>query len=320
MAKSFSQKEKYINATGLLLIIGFFFGTATLASASEGNFSVEPLFTDIRLDGEVEHPFSLEVGNTTSNPIVFRLSFVDFGSLDESGGIAFLGQGSDPQKRYGLAGWLSAERDVVTVFPGEKETIRLMVTNRESLSPGGHYGAVLFHAEKEGNDTEDSRSNVSISSNFTALVFVRKAGGEIWQLQYRDRVIRTDMLSVPDKVSERFQNSGNVHVTPRGIVEVKDPLGRIVRRGILNEESGIILPESYRSYPIVLKYLEKAIFPGFYTLSATYRYDGREDFTALPASRTFAWGLFFLWALGILGCVFIVRRVFRNRKKKGQSV
>lgn len=320
MAKSFWKKEKYIKIIPLFFILHLLFLPTKPVSASEGTFSVNPLYTDIRLDTESEQSFFLEVGNTTNNPIVFRLSFVDFGSLDESGGIAFLGEGSDLQKRYGLASWLSAEKDVVTVFPQGREKIRFTVANRESLSPGGHYGAVLFRAEKEGDDGNTTSSDVSISPNFTALVFVRKTGGEIRELQYRDLVFRTDFLGIPDKVSERFQNSGNVHVTPRGVVEVRDPFGRIVRRGILNEESGIILPESYRLYPIALKSLEKAIFPGFYTVSATYRYDGREDFTALPPERIFAWGFFFLWSLGILGFVFILRRVFRNRKKKGQSV
>lgn len=298
----------------LFFMLCFFFGIHSTIDASEGAFSVEPLFTDIRLDGEAEYPFSLEVGNTTSEPIVFRLSFVDFGSLDESGGIAFLGQGSDLQKRYGLASWLSAEMDVVTVFPGEKKRIGLSVTNRESLSPGGHYGAVLFHSEKEGSDAVDAPSNISISSNFTALIFVRKTGGEIQQLQYRDAVIRTDALSIPDKVSERFQNSGNVHLTPRGVVEVRDPFGYIVRRGILNEDSALILPESYRLYPIVLKSLRTAIFPGFYTVSATYRYDGKEDFMTLPLERVFAWNLSLFWALAIMTSIIIVKKLPWKKK------
>jgi hypothetical protein len=315
MAHCFWQKEKYIGVTSFLFIIGFFFGTATVVSASEGTFSVNPLYTDIRLDNESEHPFSLEVGNTTNDPIVFRLSFVDFGSLDESGGIAFLGQGSDLQKRYGLASWLSAEKDVVTVFPGEKERIQLTVTNRESLSPGGHYGAVLFRAEKEGDDGNAASSDVSISPNFTALVFVRKTGGEIQELGYKDSVIRADLFGVPDKVSERFQNSGNVHVTPRGVVEVRDPFGRIVRRGILNEESGIILPESYRSYPVALKYLEKAIFPGFYTVSATYRYDGKDDFRTMPVQRVFAWKLLLLWILFSIVLIIALKKFILKKKK-----
>lgn len=277
---------------------------------------MEPLFTDIRIDGEDEQSFFLEVGNTTNDPVVFRLSFVDFGSLDESGGIAFLGQGSDLQKRYGLASWLSAEKDVMTVFPGATEKVRISVMNRDSLSPGGHYGAVLFRAEKEGSGMETAASSVSVSSNFTALVFVRKTGGEIRQLDYRDAVIRTDMLGVPDKVSERFQNSGNVHVTPRGIVSVEDPFGRIVRKGILNEESGIILPESYRVYPIPLTTLAKAIIPGFYTVSATYRYDGEDAFTPVAAKRFFAWGILFVWIFSALFLFFGWKKIFQGKRNK----
>lgn len=277
---------------------------------------MEPFFTDIRIDGEPEYPFSLEVGNTTEEPIVFRLEFIDFGSLDESGGIAFLGEESDVEKRYGLTPWLSAERDVVTVFPGEKETIRLSVMNRESLSPGGHYGAVLFRAEKEGGTERDADSIVSVRSNVSALLFVRKIGGEIQHLEYRDTVIRTDRLGVPDTVSERFQNSGNVHLTPRGIAVVHDPLGRVVRRGVLNEESGIILPESYRMYPIVLKTIGRAFVPGFYTVSVTYRYDGEENFIDIPSERVFSWNLAFLWVICLLIVGFTLKQLIQKWKHR----
>lgn len=310
MAHGIWYKEAY-RLAGLFFALACVSLLPTTAHASGGSFSVEPFFTDIRIEGEPEYPFSLEVGNTTDEPIVFRLEFVDFGSLDESGGIAFLGERSDTEKRYGLTPWLSAEKDVVTVFPGGKETIRLSVMNRESLSPGGHYGAVLFHAEKEGGETGDTDSRVSIRSDFSALVFVRKTGGEIRHLEYRDTVIRTDILGVPDTVSERFQNSGNVHLTPRGIAVVSDPFGRVVKRGVLNEESGIILPESYRLYQVALKSIDMAFIPGFYTINATYRYDGEEHFTDIPSQRVFSWNLAFLWAIFLLIVGFIFRWLFR---------
>lgn len=314
MAHRFRQKENNLILFSILFSLCIFFLPADVF-ASEGTFSVEPLFTDIRLDAEEEQSFSLEVGNTTSDPVVFRISFVDFGSLGESGGIAFLGEGSNLQKRYGLASWLSAEKDVVTVFPQSKETVYLTVRNRESLSPGGHYGAVMFRAEKEGNDDKDNASVVSVSPNFTALVFVRKTGGEREELNFKDTVVRADMLGVPEKASERFQNSGNVHVTPRGIVEVRDMFGRLVRRGILNEESGIILPESYRLYPVALQPLDKAVFPGFYMVTATYRFDGQDAFESIPMLRVFSWQLILPWISIFLGIYFVLRRLLRKKKR-----
>lgn len=301
MAQAFFRQKK-----SLLTIVsfGFFFSFLLfplgVSSQRAGSFSVSPLFSEIEIGDESEKTFFLDVTNDTADPVVFRLSFVDFGSLDESGGIAFLGKGSDFQQQYGLSSWMSAEKDVVTVFPQEKESVRITITNKESLSPGGHYGAVLFRIEKEGEGMDNIDSNVSISPNFTALVFVRKSGGEITNFQYLESIIRKDIFSIPDKVNLRFQNSGNTHVTPRGRIEVRDMLGKTVRKGILNEESGRMLPESYRVYPVSLKSLEKAMLPGYYTVSVQYRYDGQEEFSVLPEQRFFSWGVSFFWGIAFL--------------------
>ncbi len=317
MANSFRKKPKENFVIRFSLFLGFFLlFPFTGVSASSGTFSIEPIFTDIRLESEGERNFSLEVGNQTTNPIVFRISFVDFGSLGESGGVAFLGNGVSTEHRYGLASWLSAEKDVVTVLPQTKETIHFTVENKESLSPGGHYAAVLFRAEKEGADQGTTISDVSITPDLTALIFVQKTGGAIEELQYRDSALQAVIFGIPEKWSERFQNSGNVHLTPRGVVEVRDMLGRVVRRGILNEESGIILPESYRVYPITLKPLEKAIIPGFYTVSARYRFDGQDVFTTIPEKRVFAWRILLLWIFFLVILAVLLRKLFVRKKSK----
>lgn len=302
--------SKQIRLFALFFLLFFFLSPP--AHASEGNFSVSPLFTDILLGTEEEQSFFLEVGNTTPEPMVFRLSFVDFGSLNESGGIAFLGKGASFQERYGLASWISAEKDVVTVFPQEKERINLTIMNKESLSPGGHYGAVIFRAAKEGENFTDANPNVSISPNFTALVFVRKVGGEILDFQYKESIVRSDIFGIPDKISLRFQNKGNTHVTPRGRIEVRDMLGNIVRKGILNEESGRILPESYRLYPISFIPLSKAILPGYYRVSGDYRFDGQEHFFTLPEQKFFAWGISLVW---LFACGILCYGIFFFRKR-----
>ena len=308
MAQNISEKENIVISALTFLAFCSFLYMPSVASAAEGSFSVGPLFSEIEINAESEKRFSLEVSNDTIDPVVFRLSFIDFGSLDESGGIAFLGKGTDFQQRYGLASWMSAEKDVVTVFPQGKEVLNLTINNRESLSAGGHYGAVLFRIEKEGGEITDENSNVSISKTLTALVFVRKIGGEITDFNFVESTTRKDMLGIPDKLSLRFRNSGNTHVTPRGRTEVRDMFGRVVRKGILNEESSRVLPESYRVYPTAFLTLSKAFLPGYYTVAAQYRYDGQDEFTSFSEQKFFAWGLSILWGAGVLMlCGFFFR-------------
>ena len=321
---SFFQNTKTL---GIFLFIFFVFSFSPLDVRAEGvgTLSVSPLFIDISLEeGEKTKDFHVDVSNTTAEPVVLRFSLVDFGSLNESGGIAFLGKDGEGDNRYALASWIVPERDVVTLLPDTKETLKFTVENRESLSPGGHYGAVLFAVEKEGQDNQDVPSQVSVNPTFSALVFAKKEGGVQYKLDVKqwnfDRYSWRSGL--PERIALRFQNSGNVDVTPRGRVTMTDPLGRLVAKGILNEDSARILPESFRMYRVQFVSIFPHIIPGFYSVTTEYRFDGQERAEMLPEQRFFAWGVAFWWGVAlvlIFGGTRFLRRTRQSRYKKSSS-
>lgn len=287
-------------------------------SAEAKDFSLSPLFHEVTLGlNDTEKRVEVEVSNRTDRDAEFVLSAVDFGTLDESGGVAFLGGGGDFERRYGLASWMRLPTDRMILPAGATEVIPVVIENKESLSPGGHYGAVAFQMENSSGDTLES-SLVSVRSSFASLFFVKKSGGEVMNLEYRG-ILRMDRdaLGVPGKIFLRFQNAGNAHLVPRGIVTVRDIWGRVVRRSVLNEESGRILPESFRTYTVPLKNMAPAFLPGTYTISVEYRYDGSDDVVAAPEKTVFPVLLLFLWGLGgggIIMCVFWLFTLFRKGK------
>lgn len=287
-------------------------------SAETKDFSLSPLFHEVVLEsGDTEKEVTVEISNRTGLDAEFFLSAVDFGTLDESGGVAFLGGSGDFERRYGLASWMRLPTERMILPAGATEAISIVIENKESLSPGGHYGAVAFQLENPFGERL-SESLVAVRSSFASLFFVKKTGGEVARLEYADiQNIGRDRLGVPEKISLRFRNSGNIHLVPRGIVTVRDMRGRTVREGIINEDSGRILPESYRTYGVSLKKIASAFLPGRYTVSIEYRYDGSEEFVAAPARTVFPVLLTLLWTAGaILGLFFFVFLVKRFLKKK----
>jgi hypothetical protein len=116
-----------------------------------------------------------------------------------------------------------------------------------------------------------------------------------------------------DAVTLRFENSGNVHVVPRGILTLTDPIGRTVGRGILNESSSMILPESQRFYKTELRRLAPLFVPGWYSLTISYRYDGKNEFEAV-SSKIF----FFPWQsiVGIVTTIVLGYYILRFSKKR----
>ncbi len=291
------------------------------ASAQLSGVRLEPAFQEVVLaPGQSVADIPLVVTNILPEPISLRLSVIDFGTLDESGGVAFIGSGRDElEKRYALSEWMRLEKDVLTLEPGQSATVRAVIENKDSLSPGGHYGAVLFQNEGDAS-APDVSGNVAVNQFIASLVFLKKEGGERYALGLESHQWERDWLRLPAAVRLRFHNSGNVHVVPRGLVSIRDVFGRETYRGIINEDSTLIYPESFRIYPTRLRPVETAWLPGPYRVVISFRYDGKPDFETreetlyfFPADGILA--LLVLIATGVTGYAVFLRRASGGRRE-----
>jgi hypothetical protein len=244
------------------------------AQAAGGSVTVTPIFENITLTAkQPEASFDMRIYNTLPVSVSYHLRVADFGALDETGGIAFSGAStSSVSQKYALASWLSLEKDTVEIAAGESQSVRVTVENRESLSPGGHYGAVI--ATSLADPSTAKSPSVAVTQAFSSLIFVKKTGGETYGLTLAETHAKTGLFRLPASAELRFQNTGNVHVVPRGLVEVWDPRGRVVGRGVINEGSAIVLPESFRRLASSISPILTSWLPGRYQLVVTYRYDG----------------------------------------------
>jgi hypothetical protein len=291
-------------ALGLLLVSA---GAVQAAAADPRGIAVSPAYQQISLG--VNDPgvdFTLQLTNYTAVGQSFTLSTADFGSLNEQGGVAFLGQSAQSvTDRYRLSSWMKLEKDQLFLAPGQSGEVRVTVTNRDALAPGGHYGAVLATAQTEG---QAGQSQVGVKQVVSSLVLLSKQGGGLYDLRLDWQHGNGHIWQLPTEIEHRFQNTGNVHVVPRGLVEVRDPVGRLVERGALNENSGFILPESFRRYPTALTRIGTAMLPGRYEVKTTYRYDGLQSTKTLVTHVWYA-GQLAVWlimlvtlaAIGLLG-------------------
>lgn len=268
-----------------------------VAAADTGGISLSPSQQEIVIDKNNPEPnFILKIINHTGEAETFRLSVVDFGSLDDSGGVAFLSlNNNDLEHKYSLASWVSLEKDAVSVDAGQTQEVKVTMLNKESLSPGGHYGAVLATLDSAGN--EKGKEIVNVKQSLASLIFVKKIGGEIYNLRFSELVFHNNPIAAFNQIRLRFQNSGNIHLVLRGVVTVTDPFNRVVKSGIINPDSSLILPESFRVYKVSFDNLAANIWPGIYKINIKYRYDGKQEFSQKTA------GYFFL---GMPAAVFLV--------------
>lgn len=277
-----------------------------------GGITVAPAFQNVVVsDDKPTDTYEFSLTNNTSEPVEFALSAVDFGSLDESGGVLFLGNSEKSLNyRYGLARYTTLERDRLTIEPKQTEKVKLTITNKESLTPGGHYGAILATPTQNGQRP----TRVQVNQVLSSLLFVRKQGGEVYQLSLRDFGVKRQLFDAPKSVDLRFQNAGNVHVIPRGIATITDPRGREVRRGFINGGSAIILPQTFRRLSLPLENTSTAWIPGRYTLTIAFRYDGSEQLQTKTYSFIYfnAWYIVFIIAIVILAVLLAVNLRLRR--------
>lgn len=308
------------SSLGIMLLFAFLPLSRCLADVESG-FSVTPFYSAVTVNAkEQEKAIMVAFTNRSDVAASFRLSAADFGQLDESGGISFFNLPTDYTQKYGLASWIQLDRDVLSLNPGETQSVEVTVVNRETLSTGGHYGAVIARME-EAVSTQGTGPIVALNPSFSSLIFLKKEGGEKDGLVLDGYEIRKRGSGEVESIKARFQNTGNTHVIPRGIVRFLDPLGRVISRGVINRESAFAMPETFRSFAISMEEYEDAFLPGNYTVAIKYRYEGQDDF-AYRQSSVFYFpkkAIMLLSALGVLllgsgwAAVLLRRKRKRNR-------
>jgi hypothetical protein len=282
----------------------------------KGGITISPAFQQITLgQNDTEKSFDFAVTNNTSEPYELALASVDFGSLDESGGVLFIGQSDKSlDYKYGLSQDITLQQDRVVVEPKATTKIPVTITNKESMTPGGHYGAILVTPTSAGEGSRKVEVNQVISS----LLFVTKQGGAIYQLGLQSFQLKTHLFSSPSDVDVRFQNAGNVHIIPRGLITITDPRGRIVKRGYVNDGSGIMLPETFRKFNVPLKSLTPAWWPGIYHMTLTYHFDGEtvEHTKELTFTYVNGWYIVAIMAIFAVIILAIISKHFRRLLSK----
>lgn len=307
--------ELKIFFSSLFLGLLLFPGGRIAAQTPENGIVLEPAFQEAILAPDQEKTgVEVSLENQSSQEQAFRLKAVDFGSLDASGGVAFLGASGD-QREYALSKWLAFPQSEIILAPRERKTFEAVIENKEDLSPGGHYGALIFESVSRSGGTDENR--VAVNQVFSSLIFLKKEGGEIYRARFDGVSFPKSRFRLPRELDFTLSNTGNTHIVPRGKASVKDPLGREVFKAILNEESAIILPDSRRTFKMKFDARALSWLPGSYTLQLDYRYDGKEDFSHEEEQFFFMPPIFLAGAsLFLLTIGYFFRKRSRQKKSK----
>lgn len=288
------------------------------AKSTAGGLTLSPPLRDVTLGpGLIETSSDVTITNNTPEAVRAHLKLVDLKALGEFGGTS-LDKAGLPDS-YGLANWMRLPGGDTVVIPANQTVkVSVLITNRSDLRPGGHYGAVLVTTDS--GDTV--RSNVNINQQLVSLIFVKKLGGEKYGLDLKEVLADETRNRLPQVVKIKFASTGNVHVIPRGYVEVTDPKGKLVSKAILNPDSSLILPGASRQYTALLQPVSSSNVSGQYTITVHYRHDGKEDFEtqSMYFTRTsIPYGLLAVFAGAVLVSGGLAAVAMRRKSRRHRS-
>jgi hypothetical protein len=118
---------------------------------------------------------------------------------------------------------LTPEIRNVVIPAGREVVVPISVSIPEETSPGGKYGAIIVSLS--GSSNVPSASAARTMSRIASLFFIRIegesrfSGGLLWL-----KAKRWHFTNEPLTVSVGFENTGNVHVNPYGLIGIKSLL------------------------------------------------------------------------------------------------
>lgn len=314
--------KRFVSAVIALALLAFVAAPLAIVNAQGGGQGLEisPPLLDLKADPGQTIKSEIRVRNVTKDTLVVKAQFEDFVASGEDGQPKIL---LNPEEKspYSIKDWLGTT-ETVTLAPEQRETIPITINVPQDASPGGHYGVVRF----TGAPPELEGTGVSLSASVGTLILVNVAGDVKESASIEELFVSKDGKRAglfeygPLDFTLRIENDGNIHLQPKGTIQVTNMFGKTVYLSQLNQDSRNVLPGSIRKFEQSMG--NKLLF-GPYKLKADVVYGSNSQITS--DTVTF-WVIPYKIILGILLAILIVVFIFRrynrfiiNRASKNQN-
>ncbi len=314
--------RRLLSAFGLIALLWMpVLAHAQSQNAGQG-LEISPPTFELTANPGDDKTVNLNVRNVTSQELVVHTQINDFLAAGEDGQPKIL-LNDQEQSPYSMKDWI-ADLPNVTIAAGERKTIPIVFHVPKDASPGGHYAVVRF----TGTPPDVGDTGVSLSASVGTLVLANVSGNvteqaSIAELSTSQNNKKRDMFEYgPVDITLRLQNSGNIHIKPKGTIRVTNTFGKEVASFPFNSNGSNVLPQSIRKFQETLH--NKLLF-GRYKVQADIVYGN--DNKIISASHTIwviPYKLILLVLAAIVLIIFLIRRynklvVKRHAKKNSSS-
>jgi len=222
------------------------------------DFVVSPGRIEVWLDPGSTTVREFTITNRTGKKASFKIEIEDMqGSRDVEKPVILLGGERGP---YSLKDYLEPEISEFSLEHGQRARFFFKISIPQDAEPGGKYGAVIVSKQPPPLETSGGLE-VAVAERIAVLIFVRVKG------PVKEYGILKD-FSTPKKIYTKpyiplniyFENNGNVHLNPYGIIKIKNLLGQPITE--IEVSPFFTLPDSLKLREI---FWERKFLFGYYT-------------------------------------------------------
>ncbi|MCT4591960.1 MAG: DUF916 domain-containing protein [Candidatus Gracilibacteria bacterium] len=216
---------------GALMALSLSFALFFVNTASAANIILSPPKFEFEANPGDTIKEIIRIRNSGTEDIELTSTAQDFIAGSETGQPEFV---SDSSSAFSIASWIEVNGGKKTVIKaGEKVEIFFTITVPTDAEPGGHYGVVFFSPPANTDDAQ-----VATIERIGSLVLVRVSGeikeeGSLSDFETyskeSDKLVDVENLNkksffenLPVDFAVRFHNTGNVHLKPKGKIEIKN--------------------------------------------------------------------------------------------------
>lgn len=205
---------------------------------------ISPFLIEVDVEPGKSSLNRITLTNTSDQPLPVDISIQDFVPNEHGDGASFLESGQQSDPRFSIAEWITiVKQPQFIIEPRQQTTVEFTIEPPAEAEPGTHYGGILFSYRHRS--VEDA--SVTVTQKAGTLVLANL--GVAHQLGSITNFHAQPSLDFGEvKFLLSFYNQGNVHVKPKGELQIENMLGRQVGSVLINKDAAIVLPEAQRSF------------------------------------------------------------------------
>ena len=214
--------------TGVITVFINIFTTSISYAQADFGLVAFPARQEIVVEPGEKKTIAVAFYNQTLFPANGNLGVVDFIVKDSEGNPFFIENQKTPSS-FSAASWLKLPYQKMTVPSRDKVIVYITVNVPKDASPGGHYTAVYFEGTPQvPSASSEKEGSAVIAPRISALLYFRVRGNIQEKATISKFFAKSFQEYGPINVDISVLNQGNIHISPKGTIQIVDIFGQVV--------------------------------------------------------------------------------------------